>query len=287
MKIINKKYKLSLIIIFVLVVLFPIFLLLTPIKADYLNESTDLDNISIKEDDLNNVEESITFFNSFVDSRNNGFRTRSIGETTPQIAPLSGSMIKLICLDTDIIDQIINSERIDVKNQTLNIYYQSLTETNQLVDFSEWEGEYQVSSIQVDNNGHLNVDIQFLHNISNSNNIPLDNVHYIVTEYLPSLTFVYFEGEDTVIPFYNFSFGNDVIDGIEEKKIYSVHELKEPLSKYVEKINALNNFDDEGNRLFGASNESIVSDKRLPIITSLVTVTMTIGGIFIYERLKS
>lgn len=287
MKIINKKYKLSLIIIFVLVALFPIFLLLTPIKADYLSESTDLDNISIKEDDLNNVEESITFFNSFVDSRNNGFRTRSIGETTPQIAPLSGSMIKLICLDTDIIDQIINSERIDVKNQTLNIYYQSLTETNQLVDFSEWEGEYQVSSIQVDNNGHLNVDIQFLHNISNSNNIPLDNVHYIVTEYLPSLTFVYFEGEDTVIPFYNFSFGNDVIDGIEEKKIYSVQELKEPLSKYVEKINALNNFDDEGNRLFGASNESIVSDKRLPIITSLVTVTMTIGGIFIYERLKS
>lgn len=287
MKIINKKYKSSLIIIFVLVVLFPIFLLLTPIKADYLNESTDLDNISIKEDDLNNVEESITFFNSFVDSRNNGFRTRSIGETTPQITPLSGSMIKLICLDTDIIDQIINSELIDVKNQTLNIYYQSLTETNQLVDFSEWEGEYQVSSIQVDNNGHLNVDIQFLHNISNSNNIPLDNVHYIVTEYLPSLTFVYFEGEDTVIPFYNFSFGNYVIDGIEEKKIYSVHELKEPLSKYVEKINALNNFDDEGNRLFGASNESIVSDKRLPIITSLVTVTVTIGGIFIYERLKS
>lgn len=103
--------------------------------------------------------------------------TRSIGETTPKIAPLSGSMIKLICLDTDIIDQIINSERIDVKNQTLKIYFQSLTETNQLVHFSESKCEYRVSNIQVDNIGHLNVDIQFLHNISDSNNIPLDYVH--------------------------------------------------------------------------------------------------------------
>lgn len=189
--------------------------------------NTSTDKISVKFEDEVAVEESQTFFESFMDEA----RGKSFDEAQV-ISPLSGKMIKLLMLDRDIVIAILEKETINLDDSSIG--FESLTETNQIANFQEIDGNFILTNFELTDSGTLSIDLDYVEKYISKNNLNPENIAYVRTGLRPDLAFVYSTETDEIIPFYK-NIGDFVeIEGIKNGQIYKVEELRVPLQKYYE-----------------------------------------------------
>lgn len=189
--------------------------------------NTSTDKISVKFEDEVAVEESLTFFESFMDEA----RGKSLDEA-PVISPLSGKMIKLLMLDRDIVIAILEKETINLDDSSIG--FESLTETNQIANFQEIDGNFILTNFELTDSGTLSIDLDYVEKYISENNLNPENIAYVRTGLRPDLAFVYSTETDQIIPFYKNIGGFVEIEGIKNGQIYKVEELRAPLQKYYE-----------------------------------------------------
>lgn len=199
---------------------------ITGIYADS-RENTSTDKISVKFEDEVAVEESLTFFESFMDEA----MDRSLDEARV-ISPLSGKMIKILTLDRDIVIAILEKETINLEDSSIG--FESLTETNQIAYFQEIDGNFILTNFELTDSGTLSIDLDYVEKYISKNNFNPENIAYVRTGLRPDLAFVYSTETDEIIPFYK-NIGDFIeIEGIKNGQIYKVEELRAPLQKYYE-----------------------------------------------------
>lgn len=225
------------------------------------DESTQIDVISIKAKDKESVNESQKFFELFIDDQSPR-RSRSLGQDT-FISPLSGKMIKLLMLDNDIVISILENE--DINLDEASIAFESLTETNQIANFQEVDGEYILTNLEMTNSGTLSIDLDYVENYINDNKLDSEKIAYIRTGLRPDLTFVYSTETKEIIPFYK-KIGDFIeIEGVKHGQIYKAEELRGPLQKYYDAIYTVVPEEGitKGSELFGVPSKSVFGKKDL------------------------
>lgn len=225
------------------------------------DESTQIDVISIKAKDKESVNESQKFFELFIDDQSPR-RSRSLGQDT-FISPLSGKMIKLLMLDNDIVISILENE--DINLDEASIAFESLTETNQIANFQEVDGEYILTNLEMTNSGTLSIDLDYVENYINDNKLDSEKIAYIRTGLRPDLTFVYSTETKEIIPFYK-KIGDFIeIEGVTHGQIYKAEELRGPLQKYYDATYTVVPEEGitKGSELFGVPSKSVFGKKIL------------------------
>ncbi|MDE8330295.1 hypothetical protein PT249_08675 [Erysipelothrix rhusiopathiae] len=264
------------------------------------DESTQIDAISVKAEDRESVVESQKFFEMFMDDQSSK-RSRSLGQDT-FISPLSGKMIKLLMLDKDIVISILENE--DINLDEASIAFESLTETNQIANFQEVDGEYILTNLEMTDSGTLSIDLDYVENYINDNKLDSEKVAYVRTGLRPDLAFVYSTETKEIIPFYK-NIGDFIeIEGVRHGQIYKTEELRGPLQKYYDAIYTVVPEEGitKGSELFGAPSKSVLGNKDLSenlsinnskyklvrsiIITSLSMIATGIAILYTSNRKK-
>lgn len=264
------------------------------------DESTQIDAISVKAEDRESVVESQKFFEMFMDDQSPK-RSRSLGQDT-FISPLSGKMIKLLMLDKDIVISILENE--DINLDEASIAFESLTETNQIANFQEVDGEYILTNLEMTDSGTLSIDLDYVENYINDNKLDSEKVAYVRTGLRPDLAFVYSTETKEIIPFYK-NIGDFIeIEGVNNGQIYKAEELRGPLQKYYDAIYTVVPEEGiaKGSELFGAPSKSVLGNKDLSenlsinnskyklvrsiIITSLSMIATGIAILYTSNRKK-
>lgn len=225
------------------------------------DEGTQIDAISIKAKDKESVNESQKFFELFIDDQSPR-RSRSLGQDT-FISPLSGNMIKLLMLDNDIVISILENE--DINLDEASIAFESLTETNQIANFQEVDGEYILTNLEMTNSGTLSIDLDYVENYINDNKLDSEKIAYVRTGLRPDLAFVYSTETKEIIPFYK-KIGDFIeIEGVTHGQIYKVEELRGPLQKYYDETYTVVPEEGitKGSELFGVPSKSVFGKKNL------------------------
>lgn len=190
MKIINK----------ILVLFLCLFVTSTTIFAESLKETIP-DDVSMTEDDIQKAEEGIDSFSSFFLKDNPSDQTNS---GAMQVKQLSGKMIKLHDTKTDVIYDLVMGE--NLYENIVSEYYESLTESNQLVILEMIEGEMQVGSISELSNSErgfiLSVDVESVKTYAETKNIDFSNITYYKSN-LFQISIVEFMGRDEYMVFYD------------------------------------------------------------------------------------
>lgn len=70
-------------------------------------------------------------------------------------------------LDNDIVISILENE--DINLDEASIAFESLTETNQIANFQEVDGEYILTNLEMTNSGTLSIDLDYVENYINDN----------------------------------------------------------------------------------------------------------------------
>lgn len=121
-----------------------------------------------------------------------------------QVKQLSGEIIKLHHTKTDVIYDLVMGE--DLYENIVSEYYESLTESNQLVILEMIEGEMQVGSISELSNSErgfiLSVDVESVKTYAETKNIDFSNITYYKSG-LFQISIVEFMGRDEYMVFYN------------------------------------------------------------------------------------
>ncbi|MDE8082743.1 hypothetical protein PT129_08800 [Erysipelothrix rhusiopathiae] len=264
------------------------------------DESTQIDAISVKAEDRESVVESQKFFEMFMDDQSPK-RSRSLGQDT-FISPLSGKMIKLLMLNKDIVISILENE--DINLDEASIAFESLTETNQIANFQEVDGEYILTNLEMTDSGTLSIDLDYVENYINDNKLDSEKVAYVRTGLRPDLAFVYSTETEEIIPFYK-NIGDFIeIEGVRHGQIYKTEELRGPLQKYYDAIYTVVPEEGitKGSELFGAPSKSVLGNKDLSenlsinnskyklvrsiIITSLSMIATGIAILYTSNRKK-
>lgn len=190
MKIINK----------ILVLFLCLFVTSTTIFAESLKETIP-DDVSMTEDDIQKAEEGIDSFSSFFLKDNPSDQTNS---GAMQVKQLSGEIIKLHNTKTDAIYDLVMGE--NLYENIVSEYYESLTESNQLVILEMIEGEMQVGSISELSNSErgfiLSVDVESVKTYAEMKNIDFSNITYYKSN-LFQISIVEFMGRDEYMVFYD------------------------------------------------------------------------------------
>lgn len=264
------------------------------------DESTQIDAISVKAEDRESVVESQKFFEMFMDDQSPK-RSRSLGQDT-FISPLSGKMIKLLMLNKDIVISILENE--DINLDEASIAFESLTETNQIANFQEVDGEYILTNLEMTDSGTLSIDLDYVENYINDNKLDSEKVAYVRTGLRPDLAFVYSTETKEIIPFYK-NIGDFIeIEGVKNGQKYKAEELRGPLQKYYDAIYTVVPEEGitKGSELFGAPSKSVLGNKDLSenlsinnskyklvrsiIITSLSMIATGIAILYTSNRKK-
>lgn len=248
------------------------------------DESTQIDVISIKAKDKESVNESQKFFELFIDDQSPR-RSRSLGQDT-FISPLSGKMIKLLMLDNDIVISILENE--DINLNEASIAFESLTETNQIANFQEVDGEYILTNLEMTDSGTLSIDLDYVENYINDNKLDSEKVAYVRTGLRPDLAFVYSTETEEIIPFYK-NIGDFIeIEGVKNGQIYKAEELRGPLQKYYDAIYTV--VPEEGitkvSELFGGPSKSVfgkndlsenfrINNSKSKLVRSIIIATLS------------
>lgn len=184
----------------ILVLFLCLFVTSTPIFAESLKETIP-DDVSMTEDDIQKAEEGIDSFSSFFlkdnpsDQTNNG---------AMQVKQLSGEIIKLHNTKTDVIYDLVMGE--NLYENIVSEYYESLTESNQLVILEMIEGEMQVGSISELSNSErgfiLSVDVESVKTYAETKNIDFSYITYYKSN-LFQISIVEFMGRDEYMVFYD------------------------------------------------------------------------------------
>lgn len=225
------------------------------------DEGTQIDAISIKAKDKESVNESQKFFELFIDDQSPR-RSRSLGQDT-FISPLSGKMIKLLMLNKDIVISILENE--DINLNEASIAFESLTETNQIANFQEVDGEYILTNLEMTNSGTLSIDLDYVENYINDNKLDSEKIAYVRTGLRPDLAFVYSTETKEIIPFYK-KIGDFIeIEGVTHGQIYKAEELRGPLQKYYDETYTVVPEEGitKGSELFGVPSKSVFGKKNL------------------------
>lgn len=190
MKIINK----------ILVLFLCLFVTSTTVFAESLKETIP-DDVSMTEDDIQKAKEGIDSFSSFFLKDNPSDQTNS---GAMQVKQLSGEIIKLHHTKTDVIYDLVMGE--DLYENIVSEYYESLTESNQLVILEMIEGEMQVGSISELSNSEwgfiLSVDVESVKTYAETKNIDFSNITYYKSG-LFQISIVEFMGRDEYMVFYD------------------------------------------------------------------------------------
>ncbi|UPU39453.1 hypothetical protein MX850_01245 [Erysipelothrix sp. Poltava] len=72
-------------------------------------------------------------------------------------------------LDNDIVISILENE--DINLDEASIAFESLTETNQIANFQEVDGEYILTNLEMTNSGTLSIDLDYVENYINDNKV--------------------------------------------------------------------------------------------------------------------
>ncbi|MDE8333666.1 hypothetical protein PT251_08550 [Erysipelothrix rhusiopathiae] len=248
------------------------------------DESTQIDAISVKAEDRESVVESQKFFEMFMDDQSPK-RSRSLGQDT-FISPLSGKMIKLLMLDKDIVISILENE--DINLDEASIAFESLTETNQIANFQEVDGEYILTNLEMTDSGTLSIDLDYVENYINDNKLDSEKVAYVRTGLRPDLAFVYSTETKEIIPFYK-NIGDFIeIEGVNNGQIYKAEELRGPLQKYYDAIYTVVPEEGitKGSELFGGPSKSVfgkndlsenlsINNSKYKLVRSIIIATLS------------